>query len=551
MLTHLTVQNYALIRQLDIPFNAGFTVITGETGAGKSILLGALNLMLGKRADVQVLFDKSKKCIVEGIFSIGTYNLEEFFKINDLEYDGQCIIRREIGINGKSRAFINDTPVNINLLKELGEQLIDIHSQHQTLALNESGFQLTVVDSYAGITENIKKYRQLFANYSKLQKELEVLVDQEGKSKSEQDFIRFLFDELESAKLVADEQELLEGELQLLNHAEEIKSKLHQSLKLLNENEVSILSQLSEIRSILNGISKYGSSFDELTKRLESTLIELGDLNQEIEKNAESVSFQPEKINQIRERIDLIYRLQAKHRVNSVHELLDLQSGFGVKLDHIDSLEEQINTLKLQLLDAQKLVFAEAKFISDTRRKHFKAIQHEIESITAELGMAHARFGIQHQLLETPGKDGIDNIRFLFNANKGGELMEVSKVASGGELSRLMLAIKSLISQKNLLPTVIFDEIDIGVSGRVADKVGSILARLADSMQVIAITHLPQIAGKGNTHYFVYKETDHDSTKTDIRILDNEDRILEIAKMLSGQEVTSASVETAKHLLNN
>lgn len=551
MLTHLTVQNYALIRQLDIPFNTGFTVITGETGAGKSILLGALNLMLGKRADVQVLFDKSKKCIVEGIFSIGTYNLEEFFKINDLEYDGQCIIRREIGINGKSRAFINDTPVNINLLKDLGEQLIDIHSQHQTLALNESAFQLTVVDSYAGITENIKKYRQLFSNYTKLQKELDLLVDQEGKSKSEQDFIRFLFDELESAKLVADEQELLEGELQLLNHAEEIKSRLHQSSKLLNENEVSILSQLSEIRSNLNGISKYGSSFEELAKRLESTLIELGDLNQEIEKNAESVSFQPEKIIQLKERLDLIYRLQAKHRVNSVRELLDLQSGFGVKLEHIDSLEEQINKLKLQLLEAEKLVLAEAKLISGTRRKQFKAIQHEIESITAELGMPHARFEIQHQLLETPCKDGIDNIRFLFNANKGGELMEISKVASGGELSRLMLAIKSLISQKNLLPTVIFDEIDIGVSGRVADKVGAILARLAEAMQVIAITHLPQIAGKGNTHYFVYKETDDDSTKTDIKILDSEDRILEIAKMLSGQEVTSASVETAKHLLNN
>ncbi len=551
MLTHLTVQNYALIRQLDIEFNAGFTVITGETGAGKSILLGALNLMLGKRADVQVLFDKTKKCIVEGVFSIGNYNLDAFFKNNDLEYEPQCIIRREIGINGKSRAFINDTPVHINLLKELGEQLIDIHSQHQTVSLNDVSFQLAVIDSYAGITDKVKKYRQLFANYSKLQKELEILVDQESKSKSEQDFIRFLFDELESAKLVPEEQEILEGDLQLLNHAEEIKSRLHLSSKLLSENEVNILSQLSEIRSNLNGISKYGSNFDELAKRLESTLIELGDLSLEIEKNAESVSFQPEKISEIKDRLDLIYRLQSKHRVNTVHELIELQSGFKVRLANIDSLDEQIKKLKHELLDAEKAVCAEAKLISDARKKQFNSIQKEIENTSAELGMPHAKFEIQHQLIETPGKDGMDVIRFMFNANKGGDLMEVSKVASGGELSRLMLAIKSLISQKNLLPTVIFDEIDIGVSGKVADKVGSILVRLADSMQVIAITHLPQIAGKGNTHYFVFKETDQDSTKTEIRILDNEDRILEIAKMLSGQEVTSSSVETAKHLLNN
>ncbi len=549
MLIHLSIHNYALIRQLEIDFNSGFTVITGETGAGKSILLGALNLMLGKRGDMQVLFDKSKKCIVEGLFSIEDYNLNEFFSNNNIEYDNPAILRREIGTNGKTRAFINDTPVNIALLKELGEQLIDIHSQHQTIALNDANFQLTVIDSFAGITDRIKSYRSSFFKFIKLKNELIRLTDVESKSKSEQDYFKFLFDELESAKLIENEQEKLENELETLNHAEEIKSRLHASAQALDGNEVNVLNLISDIRANLIQVSKFSNSFSELSSRIDSVFIELSDLFNEIEKNAETVSFDPQRITEIKERLDVIYHLQNKHRVTSVNELIELQKEIGIKLSQIATLEDQINKLGIETRNAENKIKQEAHQISETRKKYFIRIQTEIEKTLYEIGMPHAKFNIQHELMETPGKDGADIIKFAFNANKGGELMELSKVASGGELSRLMLAIKSMISQKNLLPTVIFDEIDIGVSGKVADKVGAILNQLSRSMQVIAITHLPQIAGKGDAHYFVYKETDSDSTKTEIKILNEQERVIEIAKMLSGQEVTSASVETAKHLL--
>jgi len=549
MLTHLSIQNYALIRQLDIDFTPGLTVITGETGAGKSILLGALNLMLGKRADTQVLLDKTKKCIVEGLFTIGQYNLQDFFASNDLEYDSQAILRREIANNGKSRAFINDMPVNLTLLKDLGEQLIDIHSQHQTVALNDANFQLAVIDSFSGIIENVKKFKSLYENFIKLKNQLERLTEEENKSKSEQDYFEFLFNELETARLSLGEQEQLESELQVLNHAEEIKSRLSFSSHAIGGDELSILSRINEVRSNLNQISGFSAELSEIFSRMESNFVELTDIYNEIEKNTESIVYHPDKVNEIKERIDLIYHLQNKHRVKTIEELLAVKDDLNLKLNNIASLEDKIKKLAIQLQQVEKEVSKEAKKISDHRKKHFAAIEKEIGATLAELGMPHARFSIHHKALDVPGKDGSDAVKFLFNANKGGEMQELSKVASGGELSRLMLAVKSLISQKNLLPTVVFDEIDIGVSGQVADKVGTILSKLSGSMQVIAITHLPQIAGKGNTHFFVYKETDKNSTKTEIKILDAEERVLEIAKMLSGKDVTSASVETARHLL--
>jgi DNA repair protein RecN (Recombination protein N) len=549
MLTHLSIQNYALIRQLEIDFTPGFTVITGETGAGKSILLGALNLMLGKRAETQVLFDKTNKCIVEGIFTIAQYNLHDFFATNDLEYDNQAIVRREIGVNGKSRAFINDTPVNLDLLKDFAGQLIDIHSQHQTVTLNDANFQLSVIDNVAGISDLVKKYRALQQHYVQLKNQLDLLVQQENKSKSEQDYFEFLFNELDSAKLTAGEQEQLESDLKVINHAEEIKSRLDFSSQSIGGEELGILAKLNEVRSNLNQISGFSDALKELASRLEGSYIELSDILNEIDKIADSVVYQPEKANEIKQRLDLIYHLQNKHRVNSIEDLLLLKEELYKKLKNIASIEDKIKTLSAELLQKEQEVIKEAKKISDIRKKHFTPIEKEIEATLAELGMPHARFSIFHQLLEFPGKDGIDTVRFLFNANKGGELQEMSKVASGGELSRLMLAVKSLISQKNLLPTVIFDEIDIGVSGQVADKVGTILSKLSDAMQVIAITHLPQIAGKGNAHFFVYKETDSNTTKTEIKILNPDERVIEIAKMLSGEDVTPASVETAKHLI--
>jgi DNA repair protein RecN (Recombination protein N) len=549
MLTHLSIQNYALIRQLEIDFTPGFTVITGETGAGKSILLGALNLMLGKRAETQVLFDKTKKCIVEGMFTIAQYNLHEFFAANDLEYDNQAIVRREIGVNGKSRAFINDTPVNLDLLKDFAGQLIDIHSQHQTVTLNDANFQLSVIDNFAGISDLVKKYRVLYQHCIQLKDQLDLLVQQENKSKSEQDYFEFLFKELDSAKFTAGEQEQLEGDLKVINHAEEIKSHLNFSSQSIGGEELGILTKLNEVRSNLNQISGFSDALKELASRLEGSYIELSDILNEIDKIADSVVYQPEKANEIKERLDLIYHLQNKHRVNSIEDLLLLKEELNTKLNNIASIEDKIKTLGAELLQKEQEVIKEAKKISDLRKKHFTLIEKEIEATLSELGMPHARFSIFQQLIEFPGKDGFDTVKFLFNANKGGELQEMSKVASGGELSRLMLAVKSLISQKNLLPTIIFDEIDIGVSGQVADKVGTILSKLSAAMQVIAITHLPQIAGKGNTHFFVYKETDSNTTKTEIKVLNPDERIIEIAKMLSGEDVTPASVESAKHLI--
>lgn len=549
MLTHLSIQNYALIRQLEIDFTPGFTVITGETGAGKSILLGALNLMLGKRSETQVLLDKTRKCIVEGIFTITQYNLQDFFAANDLEYDNQAIVRREIGVNGKSRAFINDTPVNLDLLKDFASQLIDIHSQHQTVTLNDGNFQLSVIDNFAGISDQVKKYRTSFQHYIQLKDQLDKLVEQENKSKSEQDFFEFLFTELESAKLTSGEQEQLESDLKVINHAEEIKSRLNFSSLGIGADDSGALTKLNEARTNINQISGFSEALKELASRLEGSYLELSDILSEIDKLADAVVYQPEKANEIKERLDLIYHLQNKHRVHSIDELLLLQEELNVKLNNIASIEDKIKSLSAELLRHEQEVKKEANKISDLRKRHFKPIEKEIEATLAELGMPHARFSILQQLSLNPGKDGFDTVKFLFNANKGGELQEMSKVASGGELSRLMLAVKSLISQKNLLPTVIFDEIDMGVSGQVADKVGNILSKLSGAMQVIAITHLPQIAGKGNTHFFVYKETDSNTTKTEIKILKPEERVIEIAKMLSGEDVTPASVETAKHLI--
>jgi DNA repair protein RecN (Recombination protein N) len=549
MLLHLSVQNYALIRQLEIDFVKGFTVITGETGAGKSILLGALNLMLGKRADTQVLFDNSKKCVVEGIFSIEKDHLKDFFEKNQLDYDEQLILRREIQVTGKSRAFINDTPVNSSLLKTVGENLIDIHSQHQTTALNDPEYQLNVIDSYGGLTEMVKDYNTRFLKYQNLKVRLNNLIEEENKSSNEKDFFNFLFSELKEAKLQNDEQELLEQELEILNHAEEIKAKLFSSSRLLGNDESGILLRLAEIRSNLDSVARFSQDYSEISDRIRSSHIELSDIFSHLEKKSESIIFSPERVNETIERLDLIYHLETKHRVNSVEELLNKKTEYSHKLENIDSLGEEIKKLSGEVENAESEIIKLAAGISVNRQKFFSEIESRIEEYLDGLGIPYARFKIQHSLVEVPGKDGVDAVKFLFNANKGGKLLDLAVVASGGELSRLMLAVKSLISKKSLLPSLIFDEIDIGVSGRIADKVGNLLSLLSESVQVIAITHLPQIAGKGNAHYFVYKVTDKNLPETKIREIESEERILEIAKMMSGEEVSSASVETARHLL--
>lgn len=551
MLSHLFIQNYALIRNLDIDFQGGLTVITGETGAGKSILLGALGLILGKRADSNVLFDKSGKCIVEGSFNIEDYSLHDFFTKNDLDYEKITVLRREVNKNGKSRAFINDTPVNLSVLKQLAEKMIDIHSQHQTITLFDTNFQLAVIDSYGGLNEEVSNYRSLHQELLGEKNKLELLIQEEKQAQTELDYFNFLYKELEEAALRENEQNDLENEIEVQNHAEEIKTKLYHTAQLLGEDGNNILGQISEIKGNLSQLSEYGDKLGELSARIESSFIELSDISRDVESLMNSVSHNPQKAEEIKDRLDLIYNLQNKHRVNSVVELLEIKDDLSIKLNSISSLQDNIEELKEKVESAEQGIIEMAKNLSTKRAKLFPLIENEIVENIIKLGMPHARFSIENAQLEHAGKDGFDSIKFMFNANKGAELQDLNKVASGGETSRLMLAVKSLISQKNLLPTVIFDEIDMGISGSVANMVGEILVNLSTAMQVIAITHLPQIAGKGGTHYFVYKETEGDLTKTEIKQLQSEDRILEIAKMLSGHDVTSASVETAKHLLKN
>ena len=551
MLTHLSVKNYALIRHLEIDFNSQFSVITGETGAGKSILMGALDLILGKRADTKVLLDNHQKCVVEGTFAINNYSLKRFFNQNDIDYEDITIIRREITPQGKSRAFINDTPVNLNILKELGDELVDLHSQHQNLIINDSDFQLLVVDSFADINDMVSSYKETYRGYIKQRKELASLNEREKQSLAEKDYLEFLLNELAEAQIKADEQDELENELELLNHAEEIKSTLYNVSEAFGHESTGIISNLSGLRKQLARLSSLSESFRDLSQRIEGAYIELSDIMSESQKIEESILHDPGRIQEITDRLNLIFSIQNKHRVNSTGELLEIKEGIDKKLDAMQSLEMSIEKLKMEVDALKTQILKEATIISERRSLIFADLEQRLEALLHSLGMPDAKFRIKKTKLIEPGITGIDDLQFLFNANKGGELMELSAIASGGEKSRLMLAIKSLLSQKNLLPTIIFDEIDTGVSGAVADKVGLILQQLAQTMQVIAISHLPQIAGKGDHHYLVYKETYENSTFTGIKLLNLQERIIEIAKLLSGQEITNASMESAKHLLNN
>lgn len=549
MITHLSISNYALIRKLDINFSNGLSVITGETGAGKSILLGALSLILGNRADSQILLDKTKKCVIEGTFNIKDYNLIPFFKENDLDYDDNTLLRREINKSGKSRAFINDTPVNLNLIKELGDKLVNIHSQNKTVTLNNSDFQLAVVDSYVNKNDVLKQYRLGFKNYSEKKKKLNGLIEKENKSKSDQDYFQFQFDELEKANLDPDEFNNIEKELELLNHHEEIKTNLAGISQILDNKELNIISQLNEALSLIKNISEYNNDFENFHKRVESNLIDLRDLSSEIESIGESIIYDPKRITELNNNIDIVFHLQQKHRVNSVNKLIAIKDNLSEKLNEISSLENEINSLKKEISVIETELTKLAKFISLSRGEAIPKIEKNITELLVELGMPDGRFKVEQIKFNELTIDGFDKVKFLFNANKGGMLSDMSKIASGGELSRLMLSIKSLISQKNLLPTIIFDEIDSGVSGNIANKVGVILKKISQTMQVIAITHLPQIAGMGNFHYLVFKDSEKEITESRIKLISADERINEIAKMLSGSKISEIALQNAKELL--
>ena len=549
MLIKLFVQNYAMIRELDVDLQNGLTVITGETGAGKSILLGALSLILGSRADIAVLLNKNEKCIVEGTFRIDENDLADFYSSNELDYEVVTTLRREINPAGKSRAFINDTPVTINLLKELGEKLIDIHSQHQTLMLNDNMFQLNVIDSFAGTSKLLKEYRPAFSKYIRLKKEYNTVKEKSDKNKSDLDYYRFQLNQLEEAKLKKGEQEELETEQETLSHTEEIKSALSLASNHFLSEELSILSKLRDVKMHLGKIKAFLPEGEILLQRTESSFIELHDLAAEIEKLSSSIEADPKRLSYINERLGIIFSLMQKHHAGNLNELLVRQEELSNLVKSIVSSDE-----RLAMLDS--LVEKETAFleklsgqISQMRADIIPEIELKISELLKQLGMPNAKFRISMSRLKDFTSSGIDQADFLFSANKQVSPENLAKIASGGELSRVMLSLKSLLTMNNSLPTIIFDEIDSGVSGEVADKVGQILSRMGEYMQVVNITHLPQVASRGNRHYHVYKDDVGESTFTRIRLLSPDERVIEVARLLSGSEVTESALKNARELL--
>ncbi|MBV8391184.1 MAG: DNA repair protein RecN [Mucilaginibacter sp.] len=562
MLEKLVINNYALIDNLEISFDKGLNILTGETGAGKSIILGALSLILGQRAESRYFFNQQKKCVIEGVFSINGFHLKNFFEENELDYETETILRREITADGKSRAFINDTPVNLTIIKQLGEKLIDIHSQHATLEINDPDFQLLVVDSVSGHGDLLNDYRSKYRAYKKSVAKLQQLIAESDKAKSDLDYYQFQFDELEKAVLIDDEQEKLEQELYTLNNAEEIKRNLLGAYYLMQDGETAALLQLREAAHHLSTLEKFNPQIAELHERLKSSLIELKDIASEIENIEQRTHTDEARAIEVNDRLSLMYSLQKKHHVSTNVELLKLQEQLSEKIQQALFGDEEIEKLQKQIAAEKQELEKLAAQLSANRAKVIPNIEKQVTEALSEMGMPNSTLKIEQLVrksespqvgknAETFNQNGIDEIRFLFSANKGHALAEMSKVASGGELSRLMLSIKSLIARYTALPTIIFDEIDTGISGEVANKVGQIMERLAGNLQVITITHLPQIASKGQSHYFVYKDNESATTYTRIRQLNEQERVVEIAKMLSGDKPGESALQNARELLNN
>lgn len=550
MLKSLFIRNFVLIDSLDIKFDKGFSVITGETGAGKSIILGALSLVLGQRADGKSIKNGSEKCVIEAVFDVSKYKLEEFFHSNDLEYDAEvCILRRELFASGKSRAFVNDSPVSLTVIKELGSRLIDIHSQHQNLLLGDNRFQLKVIDVMAENDILLILYRKEYSRFLSLKRELKVLIEKAAQTKQEEDYVRFQLEQLTETCLVAGEQEELEQELETLSHAEEIKSSLYKVTQLLDGEEQGAVQLIKEALSTVDSLERYYPNAKEMAERLRSAYIDMNDLASETEGLKEDIEFNPERLEWVNDRLNTLYSLEQKHRVSTVEELIELQSKYEEQLKEIDSFDEQIEALNKQLEVSHQELLQQASVLSEQRKIASKAIASQLVEMIMPLGMPNTRFAIDFVAKPEPESDGMDEIRFMFSANKSAELQPVAQTASGGEISRLMLCIKAMIAGFTALPAIIFDEVDTGVSGDIADKMGEIMQDLGAKMQVFAITHLPQIAAKGKEHYFVYKEDTDDRTVTRIKKLNKEERVKEIARMLSGASLTDASVANAKELL--
>jgi DNA repair protein RecN (Recombination protein N) len=549
MLVKLSVHNYALIKELDLGFENGLTIITGETGAGKSILLGALSLILGNRADTSVLLDKSVKCVVEGSFRIEGYDLSEFFNANELDYDPVTIIRREINPAGKSRAFINDTPVTVNILKEIGEKLIDIHSQHQTLMLNDNSFQLNVIDSFAGNASLRNEYHAVYSSYRKLKKEYSELKEKADQNKADLEYYRFQLSQLLEAKLVKGEEEELHKEQEILTHAGEIKLYLETAAGLLNSEESSILGMLKELKLTLSKAKAYLPEAENFYTRTDTALIDLDDLAVDVTRLSASVDIDPDRLIKVNDRLDLIWSLIQKHRVKDLSELLEKQGELDARVNSIVTSDERMEALGQELASEYKSLKTLAEKISAGRNAVIPKVELNISELLKQLGMPNGKFRIEISQANDFFSTGCDKADFLFSANRQIPPENLTRVASGGELSRVMLSLKSLLSKNTNLPTIIFDEIDSGVSGEVADKVGQILSEMGQSMQVVNITHLPQVASRGTKHYHVYKDDTGDSTITRVKLLTYNERIIEVARLLSGSEVTDAAIKNAKELL--
>ena len=550
MLRSLYIQNYALIEKLDISFSSGFSVITGETGAGKSIILGAIGLLLGQRADVKAIRVGASKCIIEARFDISAYGMQPFFEENELEYEEECILRREVSASGKSRAFINDTPASLVQMKELGEQLIDVHSQHQNLLLNKEGFQLNVLDILSHNEEALSAYQHIFGAWKQAQQDLEALVARANQDKSDEDYIRFQLEQLEEAHLSAGEQEELEQEADTLSHAEEIKAGLYRVGQMLYSDEGGLLSGLKECLNTMLGLQRVYPVAGELAERMESTYIELKDISQEVSGKEDEIEFNPERLDEVNERLNLIYTLQQKHRVSTVGELLALTDEYAAKLSAITSSDEHIEELKARCDALYNKVKKQAAVLTKARTAAAREVEKQMAARLVPLGMPNVRFQVEIGARKEPGIHGADTVNFLFSANKNGALQSVSSVASGGEIARVMLSIKAMIAGAVKLPTIVFDEIDTGVSGEIADRMADIMQEMGEQdRQVISITHLPQIAARGCAHYKVYKQDNETETNSHIRRLTDDERVEEIAHMLSGAKLTEAALNNARALL--
>jgi len=549
MLKSLSIVNYALIENLEVHFESGFSVITGETGAGKSIILGALSLILGNRADLDALKDKNRKCVIEGVFDNGKLELREFFNENDLDYDSNTIIRRELLPSGKSRAFINDTPVTLKLINFLGNKFVNIHSQHQTLKLSDSSFQLAVLDDFSANPKLLVDYRDLYDRYRLLETKVDSLLKANEIALRDEDYFRFQFEELYNAKLSQDDFLELEEKATVLEHSEEIKVALSEAEFIISTSDTSLQENVQMLVRSLDKVTKFLPKAGPLLERLSSLMIELEDIGSEISSLNNYEEFDPDELQQTNEKLSLIYGLLKKHHVNTVSELLVVQDDFDHRLQNINNLEEEIKKAKNELAKLDKLITASAKKLHDQRVKVSNKFSSSVMDVLNKLGMKDAKMQVQIEDLDGFTRTGKDKVQFMFNANLGVSPGEISKIASGGELSRLMLAIKSLINYQQLMPTVIFDEIDTGVSGDIAGKVGGIMKGMSDNHQVISITHLPQIAAKSDNHFKVYKALSNGSTITTIDKLNDDEKILEIATMLSSEKVTDKVISVAREML--